>query len=133
MRAKQSNGYDDDFMALCRKELSICAADLSVAQYWVAQADELCGLVGLGRCEDRKVGEIVALFIEPDWQRHGIGRLLWQQACKRAIDAGMSQLLLDADPAAVSFYEAMGARVIGSVPSGSIPGRVLPQMRLNLR
>lgn len=41
--------------------------------------------------------------------------------------------LMFVDPDAVPFYEAMGARHAGAVPSGSIPGRMLPLMELRLQ
>jgi hypothetical protein len=37
---------------------------------------------------------------------------------------------LEADPGAEPFYLAMGARRCGSVPSGSIPGRLLPVLEI---
>jgi len=36
--------------------------------------------------------------------------------------------MLDADPDAEPFYLHHGARRIGEVPSGSIPGRMLPRL-----
>ncbi|MCC0041531.1 MAG: hypothetical protein H6880_05120 [Rhodobiaceae bacterium] len=36
------------------------------------------------------------------------------------------------DPFAVAFYEAMGMRITGESPSGSIPGRMLPRMQRRL-
>lgn len=36
------------------------------------------------------------------------------------------------DPFAVAFYEAMGMRITGESPSGSIPGRMLPRMERRL-
>jgi hypothetical protein len=41
-------------------------------------------------------------------------------------------LLIDADPFAESFYLALGCERIGEAPSGSIPGRMLPRLRLFL-
>lgn len=37
-----------------------------------------------------------------------------------------------ADAFAVAFYEAMGMRITGESPSGSIPGRMLPRMERRL-
>jgi hypothetical protein len=39
---------------------------------------------------------------------------------------------IEADPFAAGFYERMGARRIGTVASGVIPGRWLPLYRLDL-
>ena len=49
-----------------------------------------------------------------------------------AREAGYTSLLIEADPNAVGFYEAMGADRIGEVPSGSLPGRTLPLLVFRL-
>ena len=41
---------------------------------------------------------------------------------------GFTELVLDADPGAESFYERFGARRIGSTPSSLVPERLLPRM-----
>jgi len=131
MRSKRSNGYDDAFMESCRGELTVTAARMGEGEYWVAEADRVCGCVCLKAVDGGK-GEIHAFFIEPDCQRCGIGRLLWSKVFQRAEALGMVGLSLDADPAAVPFYRAMGFVVVGEVPSGSIEGRMLPRMEIEL-
>lgn len=39
---------------------------------------------------------------------------------------------LDADPCAAPLYERYGARRVAEVPSGSIPGRLLPRLVIEL-
>jgi hypothetical protein len=39
---------------------------------------------------------------------------------------------VDADPFAAPFYKRMGMREIGVSPSGSIPGRFLPRLSIEL-
>lgn len=73
-------------------------------------------------------GEVHTFFIDPNYQRKGIGRLLWQKIQSRAAQEGLQFVQLDADPQAVAFYAAMGFEVIGQTPSGSIKGRFLPKM-----
>ena len=45
----------------------------------------------------------------------------------------MISRVVEADPGAVPFYLRMGCRVIGSVASGSIPGRILPLLAMDIR
>jgi len=130
IRSKRSNGYDDQFMAACREELTVTEDCLTAGEYWVAECGGLCGCACLLAGRGGRSGEIHAFFIDPQWQRKGIGRLLWEKLLERAKARGLVELHLDADPAAVPFYEAMGFRVTGSAPSGSIPGRSLPRMTL---
>lgn len=61
-------------------------------------------------------GEIHALIVAPEHKRRGIRRAL----------------VLDADPEAVAVSEAISFVTVGEKPSGSIPGRRLPHMRIVL-
>lgn len=126
-RSKQSNGYSDAFMEACRDELRVTEESLEVAMYWVAEREAICGLVAL-----TQAGEVHAFFIDPDLKRQGIGRKLWSVVLAQAEASGMTALRLDADPEAVPFYESLGFLVIGTTPSGSIPGRELPLMALEI-
>ena len=72
--------------------------------------------------------EIYDLFVEPDAMGLGVGRRLWDKLEAVARGMAVAAIGIDADPNAVGFYEHMGARVIGEVPSGSIEGRMLPRM-----
>lgn len=133
MRSKRSNGYDEAFMKACREELTVTAERMTAGEYWVAETDEICGCVCLLTNAHSPVGEIHAFFIDPTWKRRGIGRMLWQKVVERARAKELSILCLDADPAAVSFYQAMGCQIVGNTPSGSIKGRMLPRMEKRLR
>lgn len=132
IRSKRSNGYDDAFMAACVGELTVTPEKLAESEYWVAEAETLCGCACLGTEADGRAGEVSFFFIDPAWQRRGVGRLLWDKLLERARTQGFQTLRLDADPAAVPFYEAMGFRVVGQAPSGSIRGRTLPHMLLDI-
>ena len=133
LRSKQSNGYDDAFMAACRAELTVTPALMRDCEFWVADdGGGLAGCVALLVGADGRSGEVHAFFIEPSRKRQGIGRRLWTKIVERARDLGLVELHLDADPFAVPFYEALGFATIGSTPSGSIPGRRIPQMRVAL-
>ena len=41
--------------------------------------------------------------------------------------------MIDSDPEARPFYEAMGAVLVGDSPSASIPGRRLPRLEKRIR
>lgn len=130
--AKRANGYDDAFMAACADEMRVTTALLNTHQYWVAESHEPCGFICLEVDPDRVTGLIGALYIAPDWQRRGIGKLLWRTAEGSAKDMGLTGLHLDADPNAEAFYLSLGFSTIGRVPSGSIAGRTLPHMQIDL-
>lgn len=130
--AKRSNGYSDTFMDACCDELTVTAKDITKGEYWVAEAEVIQGFVCLIEGSEQDVGEIHSFFIDPTWQRGGIGKLLWRTIMERAKSRGIHTIFLDSDPAAVSFYEGLGFRVIGEVPSGSIVGRTIPRMELQV-
>lgn len=131
-RSKQSNGYDDAFMEACRAELAITAKTLSERAYWVAEDNILLGCAALANGSDPQAGEVHAFFIDPGAQRRGVGRALWHVLSRQAKANGWSRLTLDADPAAVPFYERLGFCIVGQSPSGSIPGRMIPLMAIDL-
>lgn len=132
MAAKQSNGYDDAFMAACREELTVTRQRLLDGEYWVAVSCIVRGCACLAVDPDGGSAEVHAFFIDPAWQRKGIGRMLWQKLLQRAEELAVTELRLDADPFAVPFYEALGFQTVGQTPSGSIPGRTIPHMTMNL-
>ncbi|MGH1415158.1 MAG: GNAT family N-acetyltransferase [Pelagimonas sp.] len=132
MRSMQSNGYDDAFMEACCKELLITEQHFETRAYWAAEAKGIVGVIGLEPDTDGPSGEVCALFVAPDQKRQGLGRLLWDHLIGQAKAKGLHCVWLDADPAAVPFYEALGLRTVKAVPSRSIAGRVLPQMVFDL-
>ncbi|QIE55959.1 GNAT family N-acetyltransferase [Pikeienuella piscinae] len=132
MRSKASNGYDDAFMNACRAELEVTPERMASAEYWVAADEAIRGCISLTASEEPGAGEIGAFFIDPDFQRRGIGRMLWDAARRSAEARGFRVLRLDSDPFAVPFYQTLGFAIAGEVASGSIPGRIIPQMEIRL-
>lgn len=131
-RSKASNGYDAAFMEACRAELRYSATTMAAGEAWLAMTGgELAGFIDV-RLQDG-VAEVFAMFVEPGLKRRGAGEALWRQVELIARRVGVDTVMLDADPAAVPFYEAMGCTVVGEAPSGPIPGRMLPRMRKTLR
>lgn len=133
LRSKASNGYDHAFMRACEAELTYTPATIASGETWVAESadKELLGFFDLRPVAPREA-EVYAMFVEPGSKRSGLGRALWSKLEERAGAIGARTVNLDADPYAVPFYSAMGMRVTGSSPSGSIPGRMLPRMTKSL-
>jgi GNAT superfamily N-acetyltransferase len=113
-------GYDEAFMEACRAELSVSVADLARASVRVAVGGDILGFHGVAGAE------LEWLFVAPHAMRSGVGTALFHDALEVAQAKGVRELRIDADPNAGPFYERMGARRVGNVPSASIPGRVLP-------
>jgi GNAT superfamily N-acetyltransferase len=131
MRSKAVWGYDADFMAACRAELTFVPGDLVSSRIAVAASGDSV----LGVAQVRMVGrdaDLQKLFVEPDALRGGVGRALFGWAIDAARELGASRIIIEADPGAAPFYRRLGARDIGLAPSGSIAGRMLPKLALDL-
>jgi GNAT superfamily N-acetyltransferase len=131
IRSKAHWGYDAAFMAQCREEMTISSEDITAAHFQVVELDGvLIAVASVGLCEDGV--EIDLLYVDPDYMGLGAGRKLFQWTVDCARSMGEARLIIVADPHAVTFYERMGAVRIGEYPSGSIPGRMLPQLAFTL-
>ena len=131
LRSKGHWGYDRAFLDACQAELTFRPDEIRPRRMVVAEsAGRVLGFYSLDG--DPPEGELGNMWVEPGSIGTGLGRRLWQHAMETAQTAGFESLRLDAEPAAEGFYRAMGAERIAESPSGSIPGRMLPSMRIRL-
>ena len=131
LRSKAHWGYDEAFMTACRAELTLHPDELQTTSLQVAERD--AAVAGLAQVKVTGAdADLLKLFIEPALLGSGIGRLLFEWATAKARDLGATRMTIDADPGAAPFYERMGAHHAGFAPSGSIPGRMLPRMLMQL-
>jgi GNAT superfamily N-acetyltransferase len=127
LRSKGHWGYSEEFLEACRDELTYSEADCLSGDLHVAESGSaLAGFFLLsGTAPD---GAIEAIFVDPPWIGRGLGGLLITRALDLARSRGITRVSVDSDPGAEPFYLHHGARRVGEVASGSIPGRVLPQL-----
>ena len=131
LRSKAVWGYDDAFMRACRTELTLSPADFARSSLQVAvEGETIAGVVQVVVAGDD--ADLAKLFIAPSTLRTGVGRKLFDWAVNNARQHGARWLWIEADPDAADFYRRMGAVDDGVAPSGSIPGRILPRLRLAL-
>jgi GNAT superfamily N-acetyltransferase len=129
LRSKGHWGYDDQFLAACRAELTVAPEQCDGVHLVLAEGGT--ALLGFYRLAgEPPVAELADLFVDPDAIGRGVGAVLLADAVDRARALGISRLTIDADPHAEGFYARMGARRVGTVASGSIPGRELPRLEL---
>ena len=130
-RSKAVWGYDEEFMEACRGELSLEPRDLQLTPIAVAECDgKPIGVAQVKVVDDE--ADLLKLFVEPAALHSGIGKALFVWATDVAKKLGATRLTIDADPDAAEFYRRMGAYDIGQAPSGSVPGRMLPKLAMNL-
>ncbi|MBB2203326.1 GNAT family N-acetyltransferase [Gluconacetobacter tumulisoli] len=118
-------------MRACEAELAVTAAAIAAGRVQVAERDGR--VVGMAQiAPDGPAAELDKLFVEPDAMGGGAGRALFDWAVTAARHAGARTMTIDADPGAAAFYRRMGAMDDGMVPSGSIAGRMLPRLRMDM-
>ena len=131
LASKAHWGYDAAFLKACAAELTLHPEDLITSQVVIlTDADVMCGVCQI--VVDGQEADLHKLFVAPDQMRRGYGHRLMTWAIQTARDLGATRLVIEADPGAVPFYLHVGARRIGDAPSGSIPGRTLPLLDLQL-
>jgi GNAT superfamily N-acetyltransferase len=132
LRSKAVWGYDAAFMAAVRRELSFEPHELGSTVIAMAEQDGTAvGVVQVKVVADE--ADLLKLFVEPAALRGGVGCALLAWAVDTASRMGAARLTIDSDPAAAPFYRRMGAIDIGAAPSGSIGGRMLPKLAIELR
>jgi GNAT superfamily N-acetyltransferase len=131
LAAKGFWGYDQAYIESCRAELTFSPDDVARRYFVVADLDGL--VVGFYSVDgEPPVGELGNMWVRPSEIGTGIGRVMWQDAMTAAAAAGFEYLQIGSEPKAEGFYRKMGAERIGQTPSGSIPGRMLPLMRVRV-
>jgi GNAT superfamily N-acetyltransferase len=131
LESKAHWGYDVEFMDLARPSLTVTPEYLETNECWVAEVDgATLGWFSLVPIADGLL--LDNFFVAPSHIGSGVGRLMWDEAVRRAEAAGVGRMALEADPNAAGFYERMGARRTGSVRAADT-GRELPiyEMKLN--
>jgi GNAT superfamily N-acetyltransferase len=133
MRSKAHWGYDADFLAACRDDLTLSADDIATATVYVCDGvDAPSGFYRLV-LQDDGVALLDDLFVDPTAMGQGIGKRLWRHAVATAANLGGAEMVWQSDPQAEGFYLAMGAQRAGESESTVTPGRMLPLMRYRLR
>jgi GNAT superfamily N-acetyltransferase len=98
-----------------------------IAAGGVFVAEDGGALVGFSAILPRDGGdtELDALFVEPDRQRRGIGRMLVEHCVQVARVGGSSALHVVGNPHAEQFYLACGFKIVGSFQTRFGPGLLM--------
>lgn len=132
MRSKAHWGYDAAFLAACREELTVSPQAIAAHTVFVAERGTVAlGFYAVTRALEGAC-ELEALFVDPQAIGTGLGKRLFEHATRQARDLGAARLVIESDPNAAGFYQAMGAAASGQCLSKSIPGRSLPVFELTL-
>jgi GNAT superfamily N-acetyltransferase len=129
---KAAWGYPAEWMQAWADQFEITPDVLARLWVYVARVDGRA--IGFVALDARDPAEIAHLWVLPDYQGRGIGRRLLVAVIDEARRRRLSSLDIESDPNAVAFYEACGARHVGSraAPMPGEPDRVLPRLRLDV-
>ena len=131
LRSKAAWGYNVEFLEACRSELFFDQRDLQLTSIAIAEhGGEVVGVAQVKVAGGE--ADLLKLFVEPSALRRGVGRTLFAWATNVAREKGATRLIIDSDPGAAAFYRRMGAYDVGGARSGSIPGRMLPKLAINV-
>jgi GNAT superfamily N-acetyltransferase len=131
LRSKAAWGYNAEFIEACREELTLTPDLVRDSQIQIAEEDG--AVVGVAQVTvDTDVAILDKLFVDPTRLRSGVGRRLFEWATNAAHALGAGIMQIEADPGAAEFYRRMGTIDDGVARSGSIPGRVIPRLKLAL-
>jgi maltose O-acetyltransferase len=133
--AKRFWNYPDNYFDKWRDELTI--TNDYIRQNVVYKAQYLDLTIGFYSIVENKLdfysGDIFVkkgfwlehIFIQPDYHKFGIGRLMIDHAKLISRDFGISDLMIFVDPFAKGFYDKIGADYLYDSKS-SIPDRLIP-------
>jgi predicted N-acetyltransferase YhbS len=132
LRAKSLWGYTAEQLAAWQTELRTAPDSLAIRPTLVAAGRGQ--IVAFGQLDPAtQPWELAALWVLPTHMDQGIGWALLRRLVATAAAAGQSELRIDADPNALGFYLARGARHVADVaaPITGNPGRYRPQLLLS--
>ena len=124
--AKRHWRYPEAWIALWRGDLTLTPQFIErYPVYCAVEADTVVAVSALvfaaADCE------LEHFWVAPTRMGTGLGRALFAHAVERCRGIGARRLWINADPNAEGFYERMGARRVGEVPS-TPAGRMLPRL-----
>ena len=131
--SKRYWGYSLEDIERWRPLLTVSCDDVASNPTFVAELEnEVVGFYLL--TPKPPVWELDHLWVSPKFARRGIGRALLAHAANSARLAGVSVIVIDADPNAEPFYVACGASRQGVVaaPIAANPARFRPQLSLQV-
>ena len=91
LRSKAHWGYDADFLAACRDDLTLTEDDIETSTVYLIDGEALPSGFYRLLLQDGSVAELDALFVEPAAMGQGVGKRLWRHAVATAAKLGCSE------------------------------------------
>lgn len=125
LRASLGNASDRDALLFHPDAIDIPLEQIAAGRVFVLEGS--AGIAGFSAILPRADGdtELDALFVEPNSQRRGIGRLLIEHCAEVARSSGSKTLHVVGNPHAEKFYLACGFKLAGTFETRFGPGLLL--------
>ncbi len=131
LKSKAFWGYAADDLESWKPDLTV--SEKMVNELFVCQFlfdDTTVGFYILNPPKEKAI-ELEMLFVLPDFIGKGIGKQLLVHAIQKAKKLEAKYITVVSDPNAAAFYQSQSFVIIDKKQS-SIPGRFLPEMKLDL-
>ncbi|MEI5905961.1 GNAT family N-acetyltransferase [Bacillus spongiae] len=130
IRSKAHWEYSKEFIQACRQDLTIDENYIQNHNVFVLEEKE--EIVGFFTFIRGEMDRLDFLYIDPKYIGKGFGRITWEHVIQKAQEMGVKSFTIDSDPNAKAFYEKMGAKQIGEIPSTVFKDRFLPLMKFTV-
>ena len=126
--------YSGEFIESCREELTISPEEIAEDGVVFVVAEVRKTIVGFYALKQLSSVEfdLEALYVDPPHIGNGYGSFLLDHAVSAVQKRCGERLQIQSDPNATGFYASAGACQIGTRESGSIPGRFLPLLEIDV-
>jgi GNAT superfamily N-acetyltransferase len=132
--AKAHLGYPADWLVAWDAALTVDAGYLALHRVWVGVECGSGAPAGFAALVDKGTHwQLDHLWIAPEHQGRGLGRLLWSVALAAVRDSRPGPVRVEAEPRAAGFYRRRGARLVGRVAAPVLgEARELPVFEITI-
>lgn len=129
--SKASWGYSEAQMELWTDQLTITPDYIQLnSLFKLMHQQSIIGYYSYLK-KDQPIALLDMLFIHPEFQRRGLGKLLLQDAIQKIRESKFTTIRLESDPYAEPFYRSQGFQIL-SYRDTEISNRKLALMELKL-
>lgn len=131
-QSKQYWGYSDDFMSEFMELYKFTTKQLEEMEMYLMQVNnKISGMYGF-KINNKKELQLDNFFMHPDYIGQGLGKIMWEQCIKTALNYNKQEFIIEADPNAEKFYVKMGCYKTHNIESLIGAGRLVPILKYDI-
>ena len=129
-RSKGYWGYSEEYLEAFMRIFAVDEEYLRRNPMRLAHsAGSLVGVYSFKFYSEQNQWELDLFFIDVPFIRRGWGEAMWRACCQTASELDVKEFLIWSDVHAGSFYQRMGAAVVGQKPSAVDPRVITPVLK----